>query len=152
MLISAAAICQYIDILRYNKDRYNAIWIFCISICALLINRVIPLSTWQLSDCETAKMSIKYEQLVAKPKAKSKVWKHFGFPAVASGSIIDKKKIACGYARLLYHTPVTRQTWPTIYSVSTHVSIKNWWGEVDKPGITLTSQDWVAMPQQSPYK
>ena len=50
---------------------------------------------WQLSDCETAKMSIKYEQLVAKPNAKSKVWKHFGFPAVASGSIIDKKKIAC---------------------------------------------------------
>ena len=66
--------------------------IFCVSICVLLIN---PLSTWRLSDYETAKMSIEYEQLIAKPKAKSKMWRHFGFPAVATGTIIDKKKIAC---------------------------------------------------------
>ena len=98
----------------------------------LLINRVIPLSTWQLSDSETAKMSIKYEQLVAKPKAKSKVWRHFGFSAVAAGTIIDKRGLPVGYVRLLYHTPVTCQT---IYSMSTRVSIRNWWRRVDEPGI-----------------
>ena len=79
-------------------------------ICVLLINRVIPLSTWRLSDCETAKISIEYEQLVAKPKAKSKVWRHFSFPTVAAGTIIDKRRLPVGYIRLLYHTPVTRQT------------------------------------------
>ena len=111
------------------------ICVFCISICVLLINRVIPLSTWQLSDCETTKMSIGYEQLVAKPKAKNKVWRHFGFPAVAPGTIIDKRRLPVGYVRLLYHTPVTRQTWSTIYSVSTRVNIGNWWRRVDEPGI-----------------
>ena len=36
-----------------------------------------------------------FEKLVAKPKCKSKVWKHFGFPADAHGEIMDKKKIVC---------------------------------------------------------
>jgi len=46
-------------------------------------------------------MSIEYEQLISKPKAKSKVWRHFGFPAVADGTIIDKKKIACRLCRAI---------------------------------------------------
>ena len=36
-----------------------------------------------------------FEKLVAKPKCKSKVWKHFGFPADAHGEVMDKKKIVC---------------------------------------------------------
>ena len=35
----------------------------------------------------------KFEKLVAKPKSKTKVWKHFGFPADAHGEIMDKKII-----------------------------------------------------------
>ena len=36
-----------------------------------------------------------FEKLIVKPKCKSKVWKHFGFPADAHGEILDKKKIVC---------------------------------------------------------
>ena len=44
------------------------------------------------------KMSLEnfeYAQLVGKPKAKSKVWLHFGFPADATGMVINKKKTIC---------------------------------------------------------
>ena len=40
-------------------------------------------------------MSVEFEQLVDKPKSKSKVWKHFGFPADVDGAIKHKKKIVC---------------------------------------------------------
>ena len=40
-------------------------------------------------------MSVEFEQLVDKRKAKSDVWKHFGFPADAHGVIMDEKKIVC---------------------------------------------------------
>ena len=40
-------------------------------------------------------MSVEFEQLVDKPKSKSKVWKHFGFPADVHGVIKLKKKIVC---------------------------------------------------------
>jgi hypothetical protein len=40
-------------------------------------------------------MSVEFEQLVDKRKAKSDVWKHFGFLANAHGVITDKKKIIC---------------------------------------------------------
>ena len=40
-------------------------------------------------------MSTEYEQIVGKPNTKSKVWTHFGFPADASGTIVDKKKLVC---------------------------------------------------------
>ena len=46
-------------------------------------------------------MSIEHKQLISKPKAKSKVWRHFGFPAVANGTIIDKKIIACRLCRAI---------------------------------------------------
>jgi len=54
-------------------------------------------------------MSIEYEQVISKLKAKSKVWRHFDFPAVANGTIIDKKKIACRLCRVK-RTPVTLRT------------------------------------------
>jgi len=72
----AAAIYWHIDISRYNKTRYNTIYVLRISI-ALLINRVIPLSTWQLSEvCRLARAPRcrSNEQRISKPKAKSKVW------------------------------------------------------------------------------
>jgi len=34
-----------------------------------------------------------WEQLVALPNAKSKVWNYFGFPVDSSNMIIDKKKV-----------------------------------------------------------
>ena len=36
-----------------------------------------------------------FEKLIAKPKCKNKVWKHFVFPANAHSEIMDKKKIIC---------------------------------------------------------
>ena len=40
-------------------------------------------------------MSVEFEQLVDKPKSKSKVWKHFGFPADVDGAIKHKKNRLC---------------------------------------------------------
>ena len=37
----------------------------------------------------------KFEKLIAKPKCKSKVWKHFVFQANAPSEIMDKKRIVC---------------------------------------------------------
>ena len=45
--------------------------------------------------CASNKMLVEFEQIVDKRKAKSDVWKHFGFPADAHGVITDKKKIVC---------------------------------------------------------
>ena len=36
--------------------------------------------------------NFEYVQLIGKPKAKCKVWTHFGFPTDATGMVIDKKK------------------------------------------------------------
>ena len=38
---------------------------------------------------------LEYVMLVDRPKAKSKVRKHFGFPADNIGTILNKKKIIC---------------------------------------------------------
>ena len=43
----------------------------------------------------------KFEKLVAKLKCKSKVWKHFGFPADAHGETMDKKKIVCSLCKAI---------------------------------------------------
>ena len=43
----------------------------------------------------TLRSTFDYEQLVGKPNSKSKVWCHFGFPADATGTVIDEKKIVC---------------------------------------------------------
>ena len=40
-------------------------------------------------------MSLEWNQLVPKQKYKSKVWKHFGFPADEKGQIIDSKNVVC---------------------------------------------------------
>jgi hypothetical protein len=36
-----------------------------------------------------------YAMVVERPKAKSVVWKHFGFPADSAGTVLNHKKVVC---------------------------------------------------------
>ena len=42
---------------------------------------------------------MEYCSVVERPKAKSKIWKHFGFPGDANGTIITTKKVVCKLCR-----------------------------------------------------
>ena len=53
----------------------------------------MPLLRRVILPCEVCLSTVaSSRRWLAKPKCKSKVWKHFGFPANAHGEIMDKKK------------------------------------------------------------
>ena len=57
-----------------------------------LIKGFPPRCTW-LRKCKMLLEKFEYAQLVCKHKAKSKAWTHFGFPADATGMVINKNTI-----------------------------------------------------------
>ena len=99
-MTSAATIYRYIDISRHNSFATRSIEVSRISTYAQsIIVGDVPAARAATKKCYFSRRSMSvncgdFEKLVAKPKCKSKVWKHFGFPADAHGEIMDKK-IVC---------------------------------------------------------
>ena len=79
-------------------------------------------------------MPIDWEQLVPKQNSKSKVWEHFGFPADASGKILDSRKIVCKICKdvIAYSGNTSNLTYHIQRSHSELLAEKK--GSDDKPG------------------
>ena len=97
---SAATIYRYIDISQHNSFATRSIELLRISTYAQsIIIGDVPAAHAATKECYFSRRSMSvdcgdFEKLVAKPKCKSKVWKHFGLPADAHSEIMDKKIVS----------------------------------------------------------